>query len=94
MNINTIHSLFLECTKVSTDTRKIEKDCLFIALKGDNFDANTFAKEALEKGAKYVIIDNKEYYINEKTILVMIRSKPYKNLQNFIEHILDYQLLH
>ena len=70
MTINTIHSLFLECTKVSIDTRKIEKDCMFFSLKGANFDANTFAKEALIKGAKYVIIDNPDFYINEKTILV------------------------
>ena len=83
MNINTIHSLFLECTKVSTDTRKIEKDCLFIALKGDNFDANTFTKEALDKGAKYVIIDNKEYYINEKTILVNDSLKTLQELSKF-----------
>ena len=83
MNINTIHSLFLECTKVSTDTRKIEKDCLFIALKGDNFDANTFAKEALDKGAKFVIIDNNEYYINEKTILVNDSLETLQQLAKF-----------
>jgi len=70
MTINTIHSLFLECSTVSIDTRKINENCLFIALKGENFDANTFAKEALDKGAKYVIIDNPNFYINEKTILV------------------------
>ena len=46
--IATLHSLFLNCSSVSTDSRKIEKDSLFVALKGDNFDANTFAKEALE----------------------------------------------
>ncbi len=83
MNINTIHSLFLECTKVSTDTRKIEKDCLFVALKGDNFDANTFAKEALDKGAKFVIIDNNEYYINEKTILVNDSLETLQELAKF-----------
>ena len=70
MTINTIHHLFLECTKISIDTRKIEEDCMFFSLKGANFDANTFAKEALIKGAKYVIIDNPDFYINEKTILV------------------------
>jgi UDP-N-acetylmuramoyl-tripeptide--D-alanyl-D-alanine ligase len=70
MTIASIHSLFLNCTNVSTDTRKIEKDSLFIALKGENFDANTFTKEALEKGAKYVIIDNPNYTIDERTILV------------------------
>ncbi|MFD2907364.1 UDP-N-acetylmuramoyl-tripeptide--D-alanyl-D-alanine ligase [Flavobacterium ardleyense] len=70
MTIKAIHSLFLECSTVSTDTRKIEEDCFFIALKGDNFDANTFAKEALEKGAKYVVIDNPDFYIDDRTILV------------------------
>lgn len=68
--IANLHSLFLECSSVSTDTRKIEKDFLFVALKGDNFDANTFAKEALEKGAKYVVIDNPTYLIDNRTLLV------------------------
>jgi UDP-N-acetylmuramoyl-tripeptide--D-alanyl-D-alanine ligase len=70
MTIDKIHSLFLECNSVATDTRKIEKDSLFVALKGENFDANTFTKEALEKGAKYVIIDNANYYLDHRTILV------------------------
>jgi UDP-N-acetylmuramoyl-tripeptide--D-alanyl-D-alanine ligase len=68
--IANLHSLFLECSSVSTDTRKIEKNSLFVALKGDNFDANTFTKEALEKGAKYVVIDNPTYQIDNRTILV------------------------
>ncbi len=68
--IATLHSLFLNCSSVSTDTRKIEKDSLFVTLKGENFDANTFAKEALEKGAKFVIIDNPNYKIDERTLLV------------------------
>ena len=68
--IANLHSLFLECSSVSTDTRKIEKNSLFVALKGDNFDANTFAKEALEKGAKYVVIDNLTYLIDNRTLLV------------------------
>ena len=68
--IANLHSLFLECSSVSTDTRKIEKNSLFVALKGDNFDANTLAKEALEKGAKYVVIDNPTYLIDNRTLLV------------------------
>jgi UDP-N-acetylmuramoyl-tripeptide--D-alanyl-D-alanine ligase len=70
MDIQYIHNLFLKCSSVSIDTRKIESNCLFVAIKGDNFDANTFAKEALDKGASYVVIDNKEYYIDERTLLV------------------------
>lgn len=68
--INTLHSLFLNCSSVSTDTRKIEPNCIFFALRGENFDANTFTKEALEKGAKYVVIDNSDYFIDERTLLV------------------------
>ena len=70
MDIEYIHSLFLNCKSVSIDTRKIQANSLFVAIKGDNFDANTFAKEALEKGALYVIIDNKDYYVDQRTILV------------------------
>lgn len=70
MNIRYIHELFLKCNSVSIDTRKIEPNSFFIALKGDNFDANTFAQEALNKGASYVVIDNKDYYIDDRTIVV------------------------
>lgn len=70
MDINYIHSLFLQCNSVSIDTRKIETNSLFIAIKGERFDANTFAKEALDKGASYVIIDDKSYFIDQRTILV------------------------
>jgi UDP-N-acetylmuramoyl-tripeptide--D-alanyl-D-alanine ligase len=70
MDIKYIHNLFLECNSVSIDTRKIEPNSLFVAIKGDNFDANTFTKEALEKGASYVIIDNDSYHIDQRTILV------------------------
>ena len=70
MDINHIHSLFLKCNSISTDTRKIEANSFFVAIKGDRFDANTFAKEALEKGALYVIIDNPNYFIDERTLVV------------------------
>jgi UDP-N-acetylmuramoyl-tripeptide--D-alanyl-D-alanine ligase len=70
MDIAKIHELFLKCTSVSIDTRKIQPNSFFVAIKGDNFDANTFAKEALEKGASYVVIDNPDYCIDQRTILV------------------------
>jgi len=70
MKIAEIHKLFLESSGITIDTRKIQFNSLFVALKGERFDANTFAKEAIEKGACYVIIDNKDYYIDHKTIVV------------------------
>ena len=70
MDIKYIHSLFLKCNSVSIDTRKIESNSLFVAIKGDRFDANTFAKAALEKGASYVLIDDGSYFIDQRTIVV------------------------
>lgn len=70
MDISQIHNLFLKCNSVAIDTRKIEPNSMFVAIKGDNFDANTFANEALEKGASYVIIDNQDYVVDRRTILV------------------------
>ena len=70
MNIASIHNLFLKCKSVSIDTRKIEPNSLFVAIKGERFDANIFAKEALRKGASFVIIDNEAYFIDQRTILV------------------------
>jgi UDP-N-acetylmuramoyl-tripeptide--D-alanyl-D-alanine ligase len=83
MDIKYIHSLFLKCNSVSIDTRKIEPNSLFVAIKGDNFDANTFAKEALEKGASYVIIDNDSYYIDQRTILVKNSLEALQELAKF-----------
>jgi UDP-N-acetylmuramoyl-tripeptide--D-alanyl-D-alanine ligase len=70
MTIQEIHALFLKTSGVSIDTRKIAPDSFFVAIKGDRFDANTFAAEALEKGAKYVLIDNESYHVDDRTILV------------------------
>lgn len=70
MNIAFIHNIFLKCNSVSIDTRKIETNSLFVAIKGEHYNANTFAREALEKGASYVIIDDESYYIDKRTILV------------------------
>ncbi|AUC80615.1 UDP-N-acetylmuramoyl-tripeptide--D-alanyl-D-alanine ligase [Lacinutrix sp. Bg11-31] len=70
MKIEQLHSLFLECKGISTDTRKVSNGNMFFALKGDNFNGNTFAQKALDIGAKYVVIDEVEFKTSDKTILV------------------------
>ncbi len=65
-----LYQLYLQHPGISTDTRKIATGSLFFALKGDNFDANTFAKQALNSGAAYAIIDNPAYKINDQSLLV------------------------
>ncbi|WP_203258099.1 UDP-N-acetylmuramoyl-tripeptide--D-alanyl-D-alanine ligase [Hyunsoonleella ulvae] len=69
MDLKALHSIFLKCNSVCTDTRKIEKGDLFFALKGDNFNGNLYAQEAIDKGAKYAVIDE-ETYVAENTIVV------------------------
>ena len=58
MNTDQLYDLFLKCNGVSTDTRSIKKGSLFFSLKGENFDGNDYALEAINKGAKYAVIDN------------------------------------
>lgn len=55
---------------VSTDTRNLPAGCVFFALHGATFDGNTFAAQALKQGASLAVIDNPEYAIEGKTILV------------------------
>jgi UDP-N-acetylmuramoyl-tripeptide--D-alanyl-D-alanine ligase len=70
MEIDKLYQAFLQSRKVSTDTRKIESNSIFFALKGPNFDANAFADEALSKGASLAVIDNPKYDKPGKTFLV------------------------
>jgi UDP-N-acetylmuramoyl-tripeptide--D-alanyl-D-alanine ligase len=65
-----LYQHYLQHPVITTDTRKIAAGTLFFALKGDKFDANTFAKQALEAGAAYAVIDNPEYKFNDHCLLV------------------------
>jgi UDP-N-acetylmuramoyl-tripeptide--D-alanyl-D-alanine ligase len=70
MAIEEIYQLYLQHPVISTDTRNIAPGSMFFALKGDKFDANTFATKALDVGAAYAIIDNEAYSLAQNTILV------------------------
>jgi len=65
-----LYQIYLEHPAISTDTRKIAPGSLFFALKGDKFDANTFAEQAVAAGAAYAIIDNPDYNKGEQYVLV------------------------
>jgi UDP-N-acetylmuramoyl-tripeptide--D-alanyl-D-alanine ligase len=69
-SVETLYQLFTSAGKVSTDTRKIEPGSVFFALKGPNFNGNTYALEALAKGASYAVVDEKEYATDERIHLV------------------------
>ena len=86
MEIKDLYNKFLESGKISTDTRQIVPGSIFFALKGDKFNANTFAAQALEKGALYAVVDEKEFAINEKCILV---GNVLETLQRLARHHRD-----
>ena len=70
MKTTQLYPLFLECSSVDTDTRKIRKNSIFFALKGDNFNGNSYALEALKLGAKYAVVDEESYSNHPNIILV------------------------
>jgi UDP-N-acetylmuramoyl-tripeptide--D-alanyl-D-alanine ligase len=65
-----LFELFYATTGVCTDTRRIEKDCLFICLKGTTFNGNTFASQAIQNGAQYAIVDEAQYKTNDRIYVV------------------------
>ncbi len=93
MNIATLHELFLKSTGVATDTRAIQTNQLFFALKGDNYNANTFADKALLKGASYVVIDEEHFGQNERFILVKDVLETLQNLSTFHREYLNIPIL-
>jgi UDP-N-acetylmuramoyl-tripeptide--D-alanyl-D-alanine ligase len=83
MSIAELYQKFKTCSGISTDTRKIGENVMFFALKGDKFNANSFAQEAIAKGAKYVIIDDAEFATDERFILVGDVLYTLQKLANF-----------
>ncbi|MBU3677852.1 MAG: UDP-N-acetylmuramoylalanyl-D-glutamate--2,6-diaminopimelate ligase, partial [Chitinophagaceae bacterium] len=70
MEISALYAIYKQFPRVQTDTRAIQEGELFFALKGEHFNGNRFAEQALEKGAAYAIIDEAEYAVNARCILV------------------------
>jgi UDP-N-acetylmuramoyl-tripeptide--D-alanyl-D-alanine ligase len=83
MTTDALYDLFYNSSGICTDTRNIKEDCLFLCLKGENFNGNSFAEKALLLGAKYVILDDPAYKTNENQFLV---SNVLLFLQNLAYH--------
>ena len=68
MNTEQFYPLFLQSANVTIDSRKIEKNDLFFAFSGDNFNAAAFADEAITKGALAVIVEHQDFENTDKNI--------------------------
>ena len=88
MEIKKIYELFLSSTGISTDSRKIEKNSLFIALKGENFNGNKFAQQAVADGAVAAIVDEQEY-ANEDLHIYLVENG-LKTLQDLASYHRDH----
>ena len=93
MNIEKLYQIFRASKGVETDTRKIQPGSLFFCLRGENFNANEFAHEALIKGAMAVVIDEEEYYKDDSTILVNDSLKTMQQLANYHRRQFDIPVI-
>ena len=82
MNLTELYSRFLKCGTVTTDSRNCPEGSMFIALKGETFNGNAFAAQALAKGCRYAVVDEAEY-AGERCILVDDCLKTLQQLANY-----------
>jgi len=83
MKIEKLYNIFLTHSIITTDSRNIEKDSIFFALKGERFNGNKYAADSLDKGAAYAVIDEVEYKANDRCILVEDVLKTLQDLANY-----------
>ena len=86
MTTEELYHIYLKHPSIQTDTRKLKPGDIFFALKGENFNGNTFAQQALSDGARFAVIDEKKYEIAGKTILV-------KDVLNALQQLAYYHRL-
>jgi UDP-N-acetylmuramoyl-tripeptide--D-alanyl-D-alanine ligase len=95
MDIQLLYNHYQNSTGVSTDTRKIAPGNIFFALKGPNFDANTFAAQALGQGASLVVIDDPNIADEKNPALFLVEDslKALQNLANYHRRQLDIPII-
>jgi len=94
MEIAQLHQIFLNSNGITTDTRNIKDGQIFFALKGDNFNGNKFALQALNKGASYAVIDENEYS-NERDQIILFNNvlETLQKLANYHRRYLKLPIL-
>jgi len=70
MSIEALYQLFLKSDGITTDTRSLKAGAIFFALKGANFNGNNFAEQSINEGCAYAVVDEGDFYGNDKIIKV------------------------
>lgn len=93
MSISALHDIFMANPAISTDTRKDLTGTIFFCIKGPNFDANSFAEIALNKGAAYVVSDDKSHLKKERILVVDDALKCLQELATFHREQFDFPVI-
>jgi UDP-N-acetylmuramoyl-tripeptide--D-alanyl-D-alanine ligase len=93
MTIQELYDIFKTHPIVTTDSRQITEGCLFFALRGDNFDGNTFAQTALNQGAAYAVVDKPEFALSDRCILVNDVLETLQKLATFHRRHFDFPVI-
>lgn len=91
--VASIYKKYLDSTGVATDTRKINKGNIFFALKGDNFDGNKFAIQAIEQGALFAVVDDDSLGGHPQLIKVEDGLKMLQTLANYHRRQMDIPVI-
>lgn len=83
MSIAELYQVYRSHPRIQTDTRKLQAGDFFFALKGENFDGNAFAKQALSAGAAAAVIDDPSAYVDNRTIVVDDVLETLQQLANY-----------
>lgn len=93
MEIADLYKLYIQHGLVDTDTRNIRENTIFFALKGENFNGNKFAEEAVAKGADFSVIDEVAYKTSENIILVEDVLKTLQELARYHRDMLGIPII-
>ena len=96
MNIERLHYKFQQCkSKIDIDSRSITKDSMFFAIKGEKYDGNKFALDALNNGAKMAVVDSNDINFDNLDNIIKVNDSlktlqdlalfHRKNIKNFFE---------
>jgi len=93
MKTEELYNYFLKFRKISIDSRTAEKNSLFFALKGDNFDGNKYAQKALNNGCALAVVDDPNCVNGDKYFLVDNVLETLQELGNYHRRKLDIPII-
>ena len=97
ISVEELYTLYKKCSGITTDSRKIQDGVMFFALRGENFDGNDFALDALKAGARYAVVDRillrGTEYRGRKCIVVENALEMLQNLAAYHRRQLDIPVI-